>query len=83
MDVSSSNSVTSLVESVCKDFASTPCIAVNAAGITRDNFLMKMDEKSFDEVINVNLKVMFLKVILKERPERERERIKTFKKKKY
>ena len=57
MDVSSGDSVRSLVSSVQKDFSAPPCIAVNAAGITRDNFLLKMDEKSFDEVMNVNLKV--------------------------
>lgn len=46
-----------MLSSVCKDFAVPPCIAVNSAGIARDNFLLKLDEKSFDDVINVNLKV--------------------------
>jgi 3-oxoacyl-[acyl-carrier protein] reductase len=31
-------------------------ILVNNAGITRDNLIMRMDEKDFDLVINVNLK---------------------------
>ncbi|MEI8300806.1 MAG: 3-oxoacyl-[acyl-carrier-protein] reductase [Chlamydiota bacterium] len=31
-------------------------IVVNCAGVTRDNFLMKMSEKDWDEVLNVNLK---------------------------
>lgn len=46
-----------MLSSVCKDFAVPPCIAVNSAGIARDNFLLKLDDKSFDDVINVNLKV--------------------------
>ena len=31
-------------------------IVINCAGVTRDNFLMKMPEKDWDEVLNVNLK---------------------------
>ena len=57
VDVSSSSSVNSLLSNIQRDFSAPPCIAVNAAGITRDNFLLKIDEKSFDEVISVNLKV--------------------------
>ncbi len=34
-------------------------ILVNNAGITNDNFLTLMSEKSWDEVINVNLKGVF------------------------
>ena len=33
------------------------CILVNCAGITSDEFLLKMDEEKFDKVIKVNLKV--------------------------
>ncbi|KAK7502657.1 hypothetical protein BaRGS_00006232, partial [Batillaria attramentaria] len=60
LDVSSSGSVNTALGAICKDFSVTPCITVNAAGITRDNFMTKLDEKSFDEVINVNLKGTFL-----------------------
>ncbi|XP_076454675.1 estradiol 17-beta-dehydrogenase 8-like [Babylonia areolata] len=60
VDVSSSASVNSLVKQVQQDFSATPCIAVNAAGIVRDNFLLKMEEGHFDEVINVNLKGTYL-----------------------
>lgn len=35
-------------------------ILVNNAGITRDNLLMRMKENDFDEVINTNLKGVFL-----------------------
>ncbi len=34
-------------------------ILVNSAGITRDNFLLKISEKDWDRVINVNLKSVF------------------------
>jgi 3-oxoacyl-[acyl-carrier protein] reductase len=34
-------------------------ILVNNAGITRDNLLLRMSEKDFDDVINVNLKSVF------------------------
>ncbi|KAK7094979.1 (3R)-3-hydroxyacyl-CoA dehydrogenase-like [Littorina saxatilis] len=60
VDVSSSASVNTLLGNVKQDFSVAPCIAVNAAGITRDKFLLKMDEKSFDDVINVNLKGTYL-----------------------
>lgn len=32
-------------------------VCVNAAGITQDEFLLKMEEDDFDKVIKVNLKV--------------------------
>lgn len=35
-------------------------VMVNNAGITRDGTLLKMDEEKFDQVINVNLKGVFL-----------------------
>lgn len=34
-------------------------ILINNAGITRDNLLLRMSEKDFDDVINVNLKSVF------------------------
>ena len=34
-------------------------ILINNAGITRDNLLLRMTEKEFDDVINVNLKSVF------------------------
>lgn len=35
-----------------------PSVCVNAAGITQDEFLLKMEEDDFDKVIDVNLKVL-------------------------
>lgn len=42
-------------------------ILINNAGITRDNLLLRMSEKDFDDVINVNLKSVFnyTKAVLK------------------
>lgn len=42
-------------------------ILVNNAGITRDNLLLRMSEKEFDDVININLKSVFnyTKAVLK------------------
>ncbi|UCH64527.1 MAG: 3-oxoacyl-[acyl-carrier-protein] reductase [Ignavibacterium sp.] len=48
-------------------------ILVNNAGITKDNLLLRMSEKEFDDVININLKSVFnyskavLKPMIKQR----------------
>jgi len=47
-----------LVEDVLKDFDGLD-ILINNAGITKDNLLMRMAEKDFDQVIEVNLKSVF------------------------
>jgi len=47
-------------EHVLKQFSRPPTIIVNSAGITRDNFLVKLSDSNFDDVINVNLKGTFL-----------------------
>uniref|UniRef100_A0A3B4XH14 (3R)-3-hydroxyacyl-CoA dehydrogenase n=1 Tax=Seriola lalandi dorsalis TaxID=1841481 RepID=A0A3B4XH14_SERLL len=61
VDVSSKESITKLVTSiqVCV-FVCPPSVCVNAAGITRDDFLLNMTEEEFDKVIQVNLKGSFL-----------------------
>ena len=48
-----------LVEDVLKDFG-TIDVLVNNAGITKDNLLMRMSEVDFDEVIQLNLKSVFI-----------------------
>ncbi|HJN06457.1 MAG TPA: 3-oxoacyl-ACP reductase FabG, partial [Bacteroidales bacterium] len=47
-----------LIETVVSDFERID-ILVNNAGITRDNLLMRMQEKDWDMVITVNLKSAF------------------------
>lgn len=58
LDVTSSDQVEQLMADIKKDYETHPCISVNAHGITRDDFLIKMSEESFNQVINVNLKVI-------------------------
>lgn len=58
-DVSNAESVTVMVGSVIEEFGSLD-ILVNNAGITRDNLLMRMKEEEWDDVINTNLKGVFL-----------------------
>ena len=43
-----------------QQYKRAPTIAVNCAGIIKDNFLIKMSEKDFEDVIDVNLKVATL-----------------------
>src|SRR5690606_8021886 len=51
--------VKGMVKEVISQFGSLD-ILVNNAGITRDNLLMRMKEEEFDQVINTNLKGVFL-----------------------
>ncbi|MEE6518856.1 hypothetical protein FKM82_030145 [Ascaphus truei] len=59
-DVSQLQSVEALMEQVQSRFSLSPRIAVNSAGITRDEFLLRLSEESFDSVLSVNLKGPFL-----------------------
>lgn len=57
-DVSNYESTKIVVEQILKDFTNID-ILINNAGIVRDSFLLSMDEKNFDDVIDVNLKGTF------------------------
>lgn len=57
-DVSNFEESKKTVDKILEDFGSID-ILVNNAGITRDNLVLKMDEKDFDAVISVNLKGAF------------------------
>jgi len=57
-DVSSLNQTLKTVEDAIENLGGID-ILVNNAGITRDNLLLRMQEKDFDDVINVNLKSVF------------------------
>ncbi|NXI63742.1 DHB8 dehydrogenase, partial [Anseranas semipalmata] len=41
-------------------FGDPPSICVSCAGVTRDEFLLRLSEAAFDEVLRVNLKGTFL-----------------------
>lgn len=58
-DVSNSEEVTEMVKSAIDRFGKLD-ILINNAGITKDNLLMRMKEQEWDDVININLKGVFL-----------------------
>lgn len=58
-DVADAESVQEMVKEVISRFGSLD-ILVNNAGITRDNLLMRMKDTEWDEVINTNLKGVYL-----------------------
>ncbi|MEK4406851.1 3-oxoacyl-[acyl-carrier-protein] reductase [Sporosarcina sp. FSL K6-6792] len=58
-DVSDADGVKEMVDKTLEMFGSID-ILVNNAGITRDNLLMRMKEDEWDDVININLKGVFL-----------------------
>ncbi|WP_156289032.1 3-oxoacyl-[acyl-carrier-protein] reductase [Oceanobacillus salinisoli] len=58
-NVASESEVKAMVKEVTSQFGSLD-ILVNNAGITRDNLLMRMKEEEFDQVINTNLKGVFI-----------------------
>lgn len=57
-DVSDFDETSKVVEEIQKEFGRID-ILVNNAGITKDNLLLRMSEKDWDDVININLKGMF------------------------
>ena len=60
VDVTSSEQVGQFMADIQRQYKKSPCISIHCHGITRDDFLVKMSEVSFNEVINVNLKVNLL-----------------------
>lgn len=58
-DVSIEEDVISMIKEVEQELGSID-ILVNNAGITKDNLLIRMDANDWDDVINVNLKGVFL-----------------------
>ena len=58
-DVASADSVAAMLKMTIEEFGKVD-ILVNNAGITRDNLLMRMKEEEWDQVINTNLKGVFL-----------------------
>ena len=60
-DVSVTSQVTTLVESVERDFGSLD-ILVNNAGLTRDNILLRLKDEDWDMVLAANLRAAFASV---------------------
>ncbi|TWT28158.1 3-oxoacyl-[acyl-carrier-protein] reductase [Planomicrobium sp. CPCC 101110] len=58
-DVSDADAVKAMVDETLKAFGSVD-ILVNNAGITRDNLMMRMKDDEWDDVINTNLKGVFI-----------------------
>ncbi|MET0959751.1 MAG: 3-oxoacyl-[acyl-carrier-protein] reductase [Psychrobacillus psychrotolerans] len=58
-NVDKADDVQNLIKSTLEKFGSID-ILVNNAGITRDNLLMRMKEQEWDDVLNTNLKGVFL-----------------------
>lgn len=62
LDVSSSKSVAELLTKLQRQYKAPPTIIINSAGITRDNWMLKLSEDDFDNVQDVNLKVFMILV---------------------
>ena len=58
LDVSDSESVSSIIKTINDDFGA-PTVLVNNAGITRDNLLMRMKDDEWDDIINTNITSVF------------------------
>lgn len=59
MNISHADAVQKMVDDVTASWGRID-VMVNNAGITRDGLIMRMSEEDWDEVINVNLKSIFL-----------------------
>lgn len=57
-DVSKENEVEKMFEKAVQDFGKVD-VLVNNAGITKDNLILRMTSKDFDDVISINLKGAF------------------------
>ncbi|RZB40632.1 estradiol 17-beta-dehydrogenase 8 [Asbolus verrucosus] len=60
INVGDQTSITTALNKILEQHKKPPSIIVNSAGITRDNFLLKLSSDDFDEVININLKGTFM-----------------------
>lgn len=58
IDVANKNSLDKVLSEVISKYNKPPSVMVNCAGITKDNFLLKMSEEDFDDVVKINLKVV-------------------------
>ena len=59
VDVSSLESIETMMASIKETFGKTPEILINNAGITRDNLLMRMKEDEWESILETNLTSIF------------------------
>jgi NAD(P)-dependent dehydrogenase (short-subunit alcohol dehydrogenase family) len=60
VDVTNKDSVKSVLDEAINRYKRPPSTIVNCAGVTRDAFILKMEDSDFDLVLNVNLKGTYL-----------------------
>ena len=58
-DISDAGSITGMIEQVADDHGRLD-ILVNNAGITRDNLLLRMSDEEFDDLVQTNLRSVFV-----------------------
>lgn len=58
-DVTDEDQVNACAKAVMADFAATPWVLVNNAGVTADGLLMRMRDEAWDKVVDTNLKGAF------------------------
>ncbi|XP_076183667.1 (3R)-3-hydroxyacyl-CoA dehydrogenase [Ptiloglossa arizonensis] len=59
LEVSDLSNVTEAFHNAIITYSTPPTIIINSAGITRDEFILKLGEHEFDQVFDVNLKGTF------------------------
>ncbi|KAL1505743.1 hypothetical protein ABEB36_005236 [Hypothenemus hampei] len=59
LSVENKHNIQEVLNNIIKTYLKPPSIVVNAAGITRDNFLQKLSDADFAQVLDVNLKGTF------------------------
>uniref|UniRef100_A0A914E7V0 (3R)-3-hydroxyacyl-CoA dehydrogenase n=1 Tax=Acrobeloides nanus TaxID=290746 RepID=A0A914E7V0_9BILA len=59
-DVGKREQIENLKSFFVEKFKKSPDLVVNNAGITKDTWLLKMTDEQFDDVINVNLKAVYM-----------------------
>ena len=58
LDVTNADNIKNVLEAAIDRYKRPPTLAVNCAGVTRDAFILKMEDSDFDLVLRVNLKVI-------------------------
>ncbi|XP_003699839.2 (3R)-3-hydroxyacyl-CoA dehydrogenase [Megachile rotundata] len=62
VDVSDESSIKEAFKIAVNKYSVPPTIIVNSAGITRDQFILKLTQDDFDQALNVNLKGTFFTI---------------------